>query len=232
MSTCVVDGCDNPAIIRGACKTHYSRLQKTGSYGLKPPADSHNARRMLWKLVKQRFPEGTGWGGFDDFNKSVGPRPARNYILVKVDEGCVIGPANFQWKLRSEVFARKSKFDWNTKAGRSAAKKALHNPDVRFASGLKAYGVTIDEYKRKLVEQNGVCAICENPETTTINGKMINLSVDHDHETGEVRGLLCTKCNRGLGMFCDDLGYLESATTYLRRYKKADNVVQLKIVEK
>lgn len=53
-----------------------------------------------------------------------------------------------------------------------------------------------------LEAQNGVCAICHNPETMSTNrkndGKVNNLAVDHDHETGQVRGLLCFKCNTTL----------------------------------
>ena len=66
-------------------------------------------------------------------------------------------------------------------------------------------------------KQNGVCAICGNPETATSHGTIRRLSVDHDHETGEVRGLLCSKCNFALGLFYSE-GLLNSAKDYLRGY--------------
>lgn len=56
----------------------------------------------------------------------------------------------------------------------------------------RLYGITADEYDRILVGQKGVCFICQRPPKT------IRLSVDHDHATGWVRGLLCNRCNRML----------------------------------
>ncbi len=58
------------------------------------------------------------------------------------------------------------------------------------------YGITVDVYDAMLESQGGVCAICRN---TCATGK--RLSVDHDHTTGQVRGLLCQRCNRGIGHF-------------------------------
>jgi hypothetical protein len=58
--------------------------------------------------------------------------------------------------------------------------------------------------------QDGRCAICRKKPQT---GR--RLSVDHDHKTGEVRGLLCTLCNQGLGYFKDDPGRLGAALEYL-----------------
>jgi hypothetical protein len=45
------------------------------------------------------------------------------------------------------------------------------------------------------------------------------LVVDHDHETGEVRGLLCNRCNTGLGFFADNRGYMRRALTYLENFR-------------
>jgi hypothetical protein len=85
----------------------------------------------------------------------------------------------------------------------------------------KKYKITLEEYNEMLKTQKGVCAICENPETT-INkktGETIDLSVDHDHLTGENRGLLCTSCNRGLGCFRDNVKYLDNAKKYINNHK-------------
>ena len=73
----------------------------------------------------------------------------------------------------------------------------------------KAYGVTPQEYAEMLLAQHGICAICGHPE------KVKALSVDHDHLTGRVRGLLCSRCNRALGGFRDDPGILQAALAYL-----------------
>ncbi len=76
------------------------------------------------------------------------------------------------------------------------------------------YGITFDDYKRLYIEQNGKCAICgqEKPD----NGKE-GLAVDHCHNEGHVRGLLCANCNRGLGLFKDNVDILSAAITYLQR---------------
>ena len=65
-----------------------------------------------------------------------------------------------------------------------------------------------------LEKQNGVCAICNKEEKS----KNKNLFVDHDHQTGKVRSLLCNNCNSGLGQFNDNLNLLESAVLYLKKY--------------
>lgn len=77
------------------------------------------------------------------------------------------------------------------------------------------YGITETEYLRLLEAQGGLCAICGKPETKTYKGTLGLLAVDHNHQTGEVRGLLCSACNVGLGSFRDDRELLEKALNYL-----------------
>lgn len=79
---------------------------------------------------------------------------------------------------------------------------------------LKKYKMSISDYDFLLAKQNGMCAICG----TTNPGKgLSNFPVDHDHFTGEVRGLLCYSCNIALGHFKDSQQSLYSAITYLQR---------------
>lgn len=79
----------------------------------------------------------------------------------------------------------------------------------------RKYGITLEEYNKMLADQKNVCAICGLFCTTKRN-----LAVDHDHDTGEVRGLLCSNCNRGLGHFQDKVNNLEKAIEYLKKYEK------------
>jgi tRNA splicing ligase len=73
-----------------------------------------------------------------------------------------------------------------------------------------------EEYEKVLLSQRGVCAICNKVNTiTSKKGKIFRLSVDHDHNTGEVRGLLCHDCNIGLGKFKDSTLLLSKAISYL-----------------
>ena len=81
---------------------------------------------------------------------------------------------------------------------------------------LKQYGLTVTQYEEMAASQNGVCGICERPERPR-KGKPVRLAVDHDHSTGKVRGLLCRRCNRGIGSFEHDTGLLTRAGDYLAR---------------
>lgn len=96
------------------------------------------------------------------------------------------------------------------------------NKDRRIASGLRLkYGLSLEEYDRMLQAQNNLCAICTSEETAklgTTGGAASKLSVDHNHGTGAVRGLLCSRCNTGLGCFKDDILRLEAAVAYLRKH--------------
>lgn len=87
---------------------------------------------------------------------------------------------------------------------------------------LKAtYGITLDEYNIMLDEQGGVCAICEQPERRKhprTSDPML-LAVDHDHNTNQVRALLCSTCNIMLGHAQDDISILAKAIQYLTEWE-------------
>ncbi len=76
------------------------------------------------------------------------------------------------------------------------------------------YGLSVEAYAAMVATHGGVCAICGKPETV----KNRALSVDHDHATGRVRGLLCLLCNRVVGCAKDSAGVLRSAANYLDRH--------------
>jgi hypothetical protein len=69
----------------------------------------------------------------------------------------------------------------------------------------------MEEYDKLFEAQGGCCAICHRPDETFKK----HLSVDHNHETGKVRGLLCGNCNTGLGKFQESLTLFDSARAYL-----------------
>jgi len=81
---------------------------------------------------------------------------------------------------------------------------------------LTKYNITKETYDILSNSQNNVCAICKKPNNIK-NGKIKKLGVDHCHKTGRIRGLLCTKCNIGIGMLDDNVNFLESAIKYLLR---------------
>ena len=84
------------------------------------------------------------------------------------------------------------------------------------------YGISLEDYNELLRKQDGKCAICGRPdedERGNNNGSK-RLAVDHDHETNEVRGLLCSMCNKGIGSLDDSPELLLKAYEYLIGYRK------------
>jgi hypothetical protein len=66
-----------------------------------------------------------------------------------------------------------------------------------------------------LLKQNDCCAICKRHKSEVTVKRKNHLCVDHNHSTGKIRGLLCDKCNRGIGLLCDDIDILKNAIEYL-----------------
>lgn len=135
-------------------------------------------------------------------------------------KGCgTCRPCKYQQKRGYET-ADREKYNAQVKRNRDKRRESIREKnrewlasDADRAKGyaLAKYGITLDDYNRMLAEQGGGCAICGSE--TNKNGKA--LFVDHCHDTGRVRGILCYKCNTGLGSFKDDAGLLEKAFRYL-----------------
>lgn len=87
---------------------------------------------------------------------------------------------------------------------------AKKDKEYSFIKNLRSYGMTIDDYNTLLKNQNGVCAICNKPPK--VNKR---LHVDHDHNTGLIRGLLCFRCNFGLSYFNENPDAMNRAYAYL-----------------
>lgn len=103
--------------------------------------------------------------------------------------------------------------EYRDREKRKVAEYQRSNPEKRFADRLKKYGITPDEYRRILNDQNEGCAICGSRDSGC--SKRERLHVDHCHESGKVRGLLCTNCNQGIGKFKDEPERLRAAARYL-----------------
>lgn len=96
---------------------------------------------------------------------------------------------------------------------RNARRK--QNPSIGLRDKLKhRYGLSLDDYHRMLREQGGACAICGRSGHT-----QHRLHVDHDHETGGVRELLCAPCNLALGYMGDCIDRAEALVAYIRKWK-------------
>ena len=81
------------------------------------------------------------------------------------------------------------------KDGLSSYCKSCNNEIGRWRHLRVKYDITQEEYKALLEKRGGVCAVCKSSCSTNVN-----LCVDHCHETGDIRGLLCNDCNRGIGL--------------------------------
>jgi len=90
-------------------------------------------------------------------------------------------------------------------------KRKSINPLAKKDSELRRlYGITINEYLTMLSKQGEFCKNCKQECKTKLS-----LSVDHDHKSGKIRGLLCNRCNRAIGMFEDNKELLRLAANYL-----------------
>jgi hypothetical protein len=93
-----------------------------------------------------------------------------------------------------------------------------HNKErMRDRSRERKFGLTPGQYQEMFDTQGGLCAICEQPETTVRKGLLQALPVDHDHDTGKVRALLCNKCNSRLHAG-EDIDWYYKAAAYLQRH--------------
>jgi hypothetical protein len=109
------------------------------------------------------------------------------------------------------------------KSEQKAKEWRKNNPDKvkkyqRITNLKKNFGISVEEYELLLESQNGVCAICKEPETFIhkATNKPARLAVDHCHKKGHVRKLLCKACNTGLGLFKDNPELLIKAAEYLK----------------
>lgn len=82
----------------------------------------------------------------------------------------------------------------------------------RDAHYKQKYGITLEDYERMYMFQEGKCAICKKHES--------RLCVDHNHKSKKVRGLLCPLCNKGVGLFYENKKILVSAIEYLESYSE------------
>ncbi len=120
--------------------------------------------------------------------------------------------AQYQKKLNDALYRAR-----NPEKTRAASKRWLDaNPGKRTAYTRKhRLGVDAEAYAALLALQAGVCAICLQPETALLRGKPKALAVDHDHATGQIRGLLCQRCNLAIGNLDDNADRARALAHYL-----------------
>lgn len=211
---CVVPNCGNHQknLTSGLCGKHEFRARKHATMESKRP-DDWGAREQhpLYQTYhwQRRKPNGmcNEWAdNFWAFAEAVGERP-EGHTLRKYFGGDPIGPDNWYWK---ESTSNKDKARYQREWRKNNPERTKHH------EMKKRFGITGADYDAMFERQSGVCAICKQPETAKDkDGGPRMMAVDHCHETGKVRGLLCTTCNTALGGFKDSVELLEAAKNYL-----------------
>jgi hypothetical protein len=180
-------------------------------------AENHST--VLWDVPPEKFcPKCRSWKILDKFYR-LNNKPGTKIKDRKTGE-MRDKRTHTSWC----IDCRLVKSHYERKKLRESGEQAIINKrwykNVRKRVLRSRYGMTPEEYDAMLKTQNGVCAICSQPETTKHKkGTAKSLSVDHDHKTGKRRDLLCHNCNCGLGRFMDDPIRLENAAAYLRRHE-------------
>jgi len=229
---CTIDGCGEFVESKNLCKMHYSRLNRHGDplHNNRPidwgSREEHPLYRLWTSMRRSSFK-----GVLSDFWKSdfwlfvseVGDRPSKDHFLRLIDDQGIYENGNVEWEV---ALISKHEFESSVeyrsrylRVSRSESKDRFKGYDLK-----KGFGITLVDYNKMNADQNGVCAICGNKETMVnprhLHGKPQNLSVDHCHETGKIRGLLCSSCNVGLGYFKDNVALIEKAMNYLLKHKE------------
>lgn len=167
-------------------------------------------QRTAWGFLQRSHPD-HAWPSFEAFCADVTEVPNMRYAMVASDAAKPIGPGNFRWAF-PEGYDRRLDRVTNAEARRA---NRHHERDKELR---RLFGIDFAEYQRMLILQGGVCAICEESETKLQGENIRSLSVDHNHATGAVRGLLCANCNLAIGYACDDVSVLRRGIAYLEKH--------------
>jgi hypothetical protein len=114
-----------------------------------------------------------------------------------------------EWRRNNKERVNKRKREWRKNHAEQ------YRLERRKGSLKRIYGITLEIYNDLLKLQNGACAICSSTDHFG-NKHTSNFQVDHDHKTNKIRGLLCSKCNRGLGLLGDNIENIEKVLIYLK----------------
>lgn len=111
---------------------------------------------------------------------------------------------------------------------REWAREYRRRPEVKVehiaAFRTRAYGVGPQLYAEMVAVGGGKCHACGLPETATRRGTVKTLAVDHEHDTGTIRGLLCSRCNTALGLLGDNPGRIAALLVYLLNHSAVEKV--------
>lgn len=194
--TCTAEGCDNKLHSATLCHNHYRKLRRRKRI-YQPIECGRCSRAFTPRNARVKYCDECGHQTCPQCGVTFvvdGSRATRKFCTVRCKQKA--GGQYYYSQHKDEI------------------KKELRNTRLQ-----QLYGISLVQYEEIFSRQLGVCAICQKEEVT--KGKLLN--VDHDHETGKIRQLLCTRCNCGLGSFLDDPRLLREAAEYLEKHKENAN---------
>ena len=211
---CSVTDCTNRSVSKNLCYKHGYRYRRYGHYDLshrKGPVERHPLYSKWTNHVRNNC---EGWDNkFWNFVESVGAGPSERHVIQRINPAVNWSPTNFKWEIPARIV-----FNSEDPKALSRFMISKKTPEYEFRAFLRSYGFkSAEEYENLVKVQNGVCAICSQPETVMRRGKVQRLSVDHCHKTNKIRGLLCVTCNNILGNAHDSVDKLKNAIKYLER---------------
>lgn len=186
--TCSVEGCTRRYKAKGFCSTHKYRSEN--GLDLTTPIRQYETGERRCKLL-----------GCDQLRDSDGTYCPMHLARIK-KEGAPGEPSRRRMPFGESIWDKPNY-------------KRRHQL-------MKLYGLTPEAYVELFESQGRCCAICKSPEPNSKHDGSPNRSswhwdIDHDHVTGKVRGILCTWCNRAIGMFKDDPEIIAAAARYVTR---------------
>ena len=232
MKDCSVDDCTRPSRSKGLCAPHYQKLVRHGT----PTPDPSQFKKRGPK------PNPEAWRSRHNPDNPSRSRPKKPMVeRTHCVNGHPLGEGNTYWHSTSQsvvckTCAKAATRRYRLKVDPNKGKPRTHCrngheispentvtygdqdrclPCVKQAGGrqrLKKYRLSSEEYEAMLSSQSGRCAICED-----LMGGGKNEHIDHDHVTGQVRGILCSQCNTAIGKFKDSPEIILKAAEYVMR---------------
>jgi hypothetical protein len=224
---CEVPDCAGAIVAHGLCEKHYRRVRRHGDVNHGRPkgygAKASHPFYGRWKSMTRNSGGGVDsrWSDFWLFVQDVGQCPSDQHRLYRIENSKRWSKDNYQW--RKNISDERDAADRLSHAEYQRA-YIMKRPDVLKRAHLKKhYGLMLERFNEMRAAQGDVCAICCKGEFAkhAVTGEPRALAVDHDHSSGQIRGLLCTNCNKGVGCFRDDPALLRAAIAYLESHAQA-----------
>lgn len=215
---CCVVPCGRPIEVRNWCGKHYRMQRLYGRTELKNTGERFgHPLYHLWYERKDRGSLCPEWAAdFRVFAAAVGDRPGADHTVKQIRRHEPYGPGNWRWV--ELLKRREGETVEQFNARKWSSRRKAHPHFERRRHLIRHFGLSPEQYDDMLAAQDGKCAICRQAERRRhkATGEIVALAVDHDHSTGELRALLCWRCNATIGRVNESPELLEAMAAYLR----------------